>query len=245
MTLLQSIILAIIQGITEFIPVSSSGHLTLVQYLFGLKPSLTLDVILNTASLLSVLFFFSKQTKYFFTNFKYILFASLPAGLIGVIFKNQIDTIFSNAQILPPLFLVTFCLLIATKFSKFKDDKMTYSKALIIGIFQAVAILTAVSRSGATISAALFLGLSAATAFNFSFALFIPASVGALLLEARHFNEFAISGQSLQIGIAFIVTFLVGLCALYFLKKIVSSRHLWMFAFYCLFISILSFFLVR
>lgn len=245
MTLFQSLSLAFVQGVTEFLPVSSSGHLTLLQYLFGLKPSLTLDVILNTASLLSVLVYFSRQTKYFFANLKYILVASIPAAVVGVLFKNQIDLVFSNAFLLAPLFLVTFIFLISTKFTKVKDGKMTYSKAIVIGLFQVIAILPAVSRSGTTISIALLLGLSSINAFNFSFALFIPASFGALILEARNIKDLAVTGQSFEILSAFVLTFLIGLVALNLLKKVVIGRHLWIFAFYCLLISALSLFVVR
>ena len=242
MTLINALLLAIVQGITEFLPVSSSGHLNLLQHLLGLTPSLTFDIFLNTASFLSVLFFFRKQIKYFFTNFGYILVGSTPAALVGILLKNQVETIFADIKLLPFFFLITAGYLIITKFLPSKSEKLTYKKALIIGIFQAIAILPAVSRSGSTIFAALLVGLSPLEAFNYSFALFIPASAGALLLDARH-----LTSASLLTSVnlfAFIVTFLVGIIALRFLQKTLINRQLWKFSYYVLFIAIISTFLI-
>ena len=245
MTIIQAVLLALTQGIAEFLPISSSGHLSLLQYLLRLQPSLSLDIILNTASLLSVLVYFSRQSKYFFTNFKYILVGSIPAGLVGVLFKNQIEQIFNNFHLLPFFFLITAGLLISTKFKHTSDAKMNYKKALIIGAMQAVAILPAVSRSGATITTALLLGFTATEAFNLSFSLFIPASIGALLLDSRHIGQVISSPQLPLISLAFIVTFLVGLVSLDFLKKMVTRSQLWYFGIYCLFVALISFLVIR
>lgn len=239
MTLVQSVILSFIQGISEFLPISSSGHLNLAQYFLHLTPSLTLDIFLNTATLFSVIFFFRKQISYFFKNLKYIIVGSIPAVLVGFLFKGNIDSIFSDIKYLPFFFLLTSIFVFSTKFFKSNDKKINYKKALIIGIFQSVAIMPGVSRSGSTIFAALLLGLSSLEAFNFSFCLFIPASIGALLLSIK---DLSISNVfTPEYFVAFVITFLVGIFALYLLKKVLIHKHFWIFGIYTLLLSLTLF----
>ena len=235
MSLIQAVILAIIQGITEFLPISSSGHLNLFQHLFGLTPSLAFDIFLNTASLLSVLFFFRSQLKHFLNNILYIVIGSLPAALVGIFFKDQVELIFSNIKLLPFFFLITAFYLLTTKFLPSRSVKLDIKKALIIGIFQAFAILPAVSRSGSTIFAALLVGLSPLEAFNFSFSLFIPASLGALLLS---FGDFTNQNMfTFENTVSFIITFIVGIFALTILRKTLLSNRLWYFGVYILLLT--------
>lgn len=242
MSLLQTIILSIVQGITEFLPISSDGHLNLFQHFFGLSPSLAFDVFLHAATFLSVVFFFRNQIKYFFTNLKFIIVGSIPAALIGILFKNQFETIFSKPSFLPFFFLITGVLVLITKFIKKQNKDITYISAFIIGIFQSIAILPGVSRSGLTIFSALLLGLSPINAFNFSFCLFLPVSLGAILLSAKD-----ILGQSIintNNIIAFILTFFVGLAAIIFLKKIVTSEKFWIFGIYTCVLALVLFFVI-
>lgn len=242
MTFIQSIFLSLVQGVTEFLPISSSGHLNLTQYLFRLTPSLTFDIFLNTATLLSVLFFFRKKTNYFIQNLKYIIVASIPAGLVGIFFKDNVEVLFSNQNLLPYFFLITSVLVLSTKFLGSKDQKLNYQKALIIGLFQSLAILPGVSRSGATIFAGLLVGLAPITAFNFSFCLFIPASLGALVLGLKDMSSSGI--LDLQYLLPFILTFIVGLVALKILQKIIINNKFWIFSIYTFILSILLFFLI-
>ena len=242
MTFIQSIYLSIIQGITEFLPISSSGHLNLTQYLFRLTPSLTFDIFLNTATLLSVLFFFRKKINYFFQNLKYIIVASIPAGVIGVFLKDQIEILFSNLNSLPYFFLITSVLVFSTKFLGSKDQKINYKKALVIGLFQSLAILPGVSRSGATIFAGLLVGLAPINAFNISFCLFIPASFGALVLGLKDMSSSGILDT--QYIFPFILTFVIGLIALKILQKIIINNRFWIFSIYTFILSILLFFFI-
>ncbi len=242
MTLIQSIILALTQGITEFLPISSDGHLNLVQHLFGFTPSLTFDIFLHLATFFSVLFFFRKKINYFIANLPYIIIGSIPAALIGFIFKDQIESLFSNPKLLPYFFLLTATYALATKFIIRRDNKITYLSAIIIGIFQALAILPGVSRSGGTIFAALLLGLSPLNAFNFSFSLFIPATAGAILLELKDIlSPSVFTANNL---IAFVLTFFVGLIALKFLEKVLSGRKFWYFGVYALLLALSLFFIL-
>jgi len=237
MTLLNSIILAIVQGITEFLPVSSSGHLTLFQYILNTTPSLSFDIFLNTASLFTVLVYFAASWRHFIKDFKYIIIGSIPAAIVGLLFKPQLENLFSSPKYLPLFFGISALILYASRFLVRQDKKLTYQKALIVGLFQSLAILPGVTRSGSTIVAGLLLGLPATTAFQFSFFLFIPASFGALLLELRD-NQFS---QFININyfIAFLITFFVGLFALKILKKSIQSQHLWYFSIYLLILAII------
>lgn len=242
MSLWQSYLLALIQGITEFLPISSSGHLNLFQFIFGFKPSLALDVFLNTATLVSVIFFFRKKITFFFSHLPQIFIASLPAALVGFFLKDQFEIIFTQAYFLPFFFFINSLILLSTTRAVGQQQKITLTQALLIGLAQAVAILPGISRAGTTIATALALGLSAQTAFNFSFSLFIPVSLGALLLSLKDgdFHSFF----NPQYFFVFLVTFLVGLFALNLLQKILLRRKLWYFAIYtfCLGLGTLIFY---
>lgn len=243
MDFFQSLLLGLTQGITEFLPISSSGHLNLLQHFFGLTPSLSLDIFLNTATLFSVIFFFKNQIKYFFANLKFIILASIPAALVGIFLKDQVENIFGNIHLLPYFFLITSTLLFSTKFIKNKGNaKLTYKNALIIGIMQAVAILPAVSRAGATITTGLWLGIAPVQAFNFSFCLFIVASLGTIVLDYK--NLLITSNFSPVMLSTFFITFLSGIIALYLLKKILAQKNLWYFGIYTLVLAIVLLFVL-
>lgn len=240
---LQSYLLGLVQGITEFLPISSSGHLNLLQHFFGLTPSLSLDIFLNTATLFSVIFFFKNQIKYFFNNLLYIIVASVPATLVGILLKDQVENIFGDIHLLPYFFLITSALLVSTKFIKSKtESKLNFKNALIIGIMQAVAILPAVSRAGATITTGLWLGLAPVEAFNFSFCLFIVASLGTIVLD--HKNLFMASNFSPVMLTTFFITFVSGIIALYLLKKVLASKNMWYFGIYTIILAITLFFIL-
>ncbi|HEX8924054.1 MAG TPA: undecaprenyl-diphosphate phosphatase [Patescibacteria group bacterium] len=239
MTIFQALILSIVQGITEFLPISSKGHLNLVSALMGLTPSLSLDIFLNTATLVSVLIYFRKQVPYFIKNLKYIVVGTLPAVIAGFLFKHRLESLVTNLHVYPYFFLVTSLYLFSTKFLKSKDRQLTYAAALAIGTFQALALLPGISRSGSTIFAGLLMGLSPLEAFNFSFALFIPASFGALLLDLK---DASLSGFFHPVYLfSFVVTFLVGLAAISVLKKLLTSKHFWYFGIYTLLLAIFLF----
>lgn len=242
MSLIQTLILALTQGITEFLPISSDGHLNLVQHLFGLTPSLSFDIFLHMATFLSVLFFFRKKIPYFVSNLPQIILGTIPAVIVGFFFKDQLTSLFANPKLLPFFFLITAIFVFSTKFIKKQDKKITYLSALIIGIFQAVAILPGVSRSGLTIFSGMLLGLSPVNAFNFSFSLFIPASAGAIILEAKDIISANIINPTNII--AFIFTFFVGLGALKLLEKVLSGQKFWIFGVYTAILALLLFFVL-
>jgi len=228
-------LLAFIQGVTEFLPISSTGHLNLAQYIFKQPISLSLDIFLHLATLFSVLFFFRKFIKYFFDNLIYIIIASIPVAIIGYLFQDKIDNIFSDIKLLPIFFLITSIFLFSTKFFRNRQQNLDYKKALIIGLFQCIALLPGVSRSGTTIMAGLLMGLSPLEAFNFSFALFIPATIGSVILGLKNF-----SFTSAHIPVL-LITFLTGILALTILKKSLLSKNFWKFSLYTFALAIILF----
>ena len=241
MSFIQAIILSFVQGVTEFLPVSSDGHLNLFQHLFKLTPSLSFDVFLHAATFLSVIFFFRKQLKYFFSNLKYIIVASIPAVLVGFFLKDQIETLFSDSKLLPFFFLITAVSVFSTKFIKKQNKELNYFSAFIIGIFQSIAILPGVSRSGLTIFSGLLFGLSPLNAFNFSFSLFIPVSVGAIVLSTKDILDQSIINPNNLI--AFAVAFFIGIIVISFLKKIISDQKFWIFGVYTFILALVLFFI--
>jgi len=236
MSFFQLLFLSLIQGISEFLPISSSGHLNLAQFLFNLSPSLSLDVFLNTATLFSVLFVFRRQVKDFFVTLPFIVIATLPAVFFGLVFKDSLDFLFSQIQYLPLFFITTSLLLFSQKYINPKKQSLTWQKALIIGFFQALALFPGVSRSASTLFACLLVGLSPKKSFQFTFFLFIPASLGALALnitEIGNLTELSLSSSVL----AFLITLLTGIFCLRLLQKLFSSQKLYLFSFYTLLLS--------
>jgi undecaprenyl-diphosphatase len=242
MTLFQSISLGVVQAVTEFLPISSDGHLNLFQHFFKLTPSLDFDIFLHAATFISVIFFFRHQTKYFFTNLKYIIVGSIPAAIVGILLKDQIESITAQPHFLPYFFLFTGVMVLSTKFITTKDKPLNYFSAFIIGIFQALAILPAVSRSGGTIFSALLLGLSPTSAFNFSFSLFIPATVGAIILGLKDITSS--NFITLNNLIAFVITSLVGYFVLIIFQKITINKKFWIFGIYVIILALVLFFVL-
>lgn len=244
MSLIQSVLLAIVQGVAEFLPISSSGHLNLAQHLLGTTPSLSFDIFLNTATLLSVLFFFRSNINYFFKNLLFIIIASLPAAVVGVLFKNNIEAIFTDIKLLPLFFLITSLFIYLTRHTSSKDKKLNFKTALVIGLFQAIAILPGVSRSGSTIFAALLMGLSPINAFQFSFCLFIPASIGAVLLDLKNLSNFSVFISPVYLT-SFVVTFFVSLAALKYLRQLLIKNQIWYFSIYTFALALILLFIFK
>lgn len=192
LTKLEAFILGIIQGVTEFLPVSSTGHLYLGRHLFGLQEAgLLLDTMLHLGTLLAVLIFYSDQLRYIikhpFSKLPLLLVVgTIPAVVIGFLFKDYFDEISKTGVTIGWEFLITGAFLWLADSVKDGHKKMaqiTYTDAFVIGAFQAAAIFPALSRSGLTIAAALWRKLDRDTAAYFSFLLSTPAIAGAVLLQ--------------------------------------------------------------
>lgn len=234
------ILQAIIQSATEFLPVSSSGHLALADLILANKPNLFFFTTLHLASLLAVLIFTRKEIKELITfNPKYLrlwlylIIATIPAMLFGLLFKDVIEGAFSSLFFLGFAFIFTGIILFATKFSKV-TGKLNLKKSLFIGLFQAIALFPGVSRSGMTISSGMFAGLEKEKAARFSFLMFIPVSLGAFLLELKNFYI------NSSIIIAFFVCTILSLLFLNLLTFVIKKDKFWLFSIYCWIIGILS-----
>ena len=248
--LLKVIFLAILQGFTEFLPVSSSGHLVLIQNLFNIQENpVILDLFLHAGTLLAVFVFFFNDLKELTLNFykkeniryiSYIILGSIPTAIIGFVFKDDFEKMFSKSDFIMYSFLITAFLLLMSKFIRVKRINI-FIAVFIIGIFQGIAIIPGLSRSGLTISIALILSLGFEFSFRFSFLLSIPAIIGAIGLELLTTNLYSINYTVYFIGLVF--AFITGLIALKILKRIVLKHRFYVFSYYLIFLAILIFFL--
>ncbi|MFH1451738.1 MAG: undecaprenyl-diphosphate phosphatase [archaeon] len=238
--MLNEILLALIQAATEFLPISSSGHLALVSNIIS-QPNLFFFTTLHLASLIAVLIFTRKEIKDLIT-FKqeskplwiYIILATIPAALVGYFFNDIIEKAFSSLLFISAAFFFTGIILLLTRLAPNTKRKLTIKSSIIIGIFQVLALFPGVSRSGMTISSGFFQGINREKAAKFSFLLFIPLAVGAFILESgkAYFN--------LSLVISFIVCLLTSLLFLNLLLKIIVKNKFWLFGFYCFLISIVT-----
>lgn len=187
MAIYQAIILGAIQGITEFLPISSSGHLALFSALFGLNGGLLFSVILHVATLIPVTFVYRKELFALFTDGKkllYLVVATIPAGVVGLMFSNVIDGMFLNVKMLAWTFFATALMLIFSHFIKFNDKKVGIKQALIYGAFQTLAVFPGVSRSGTCLTAGKIAGVNEKDNVSFAFIMSVPIILASLLLES-------------------------------------------------------------
>ena len=246
MQYLDTLILSILQGLTEFLPISSSGHLVIGQKLLDINlPGNAFEVVLHIGTLLSVLTVFRVEIKTLFFNLndpsnRYyisaIAFGTIPALLFGLLLKDYISLIFDNIRFVSLSLVFTGIMLIASKFIIKRNVKLTLSIAMVIGLAQAAAIIPGISRSGATICMGILLGLSASEAARFSFLLSIPVIIGAALLTAMNIETIPFGLDVVLLGILF--SYLVGWVSLKWLLNILNSGKLYWFGVYCLIIGL-------
>jgi len=241
MTVFQALILGLIQGLTEFLPVSSSGHLVIVQNLFHFTtPPVTLDIFVHLATALAVIVVLLPELVRLSTKQLYlIVIGSLPAGLIGLLLNSYLTDLFSSPKLVGFSLIVTAVLLLSVKNISFKKNPLTVLRAFIIGLFQALAIIPGISRSGSTITAGLHLGLSPSKAFSFSFLLSLPAILGAQLLQLNKLSVVN-SHEIIILLSAFLSAFIAGLIALKLLRQVLRRGQFHYFAYYCLFLSLFA-----
>jgi len=250
MTIYQAILLGILQGITEFLPISSSGHLVIGQTLLGIKvPGNAFEVIVHLGTFLAVIVVFKTDIRnLLFTlnvkesrHFIYIIIvATIPSILVGFLLREQIGVIFERIDLVAYALIITGLILFATKFTRDYDKKLSIWNGIVIGIAQAIAIIPGISRSGFTIATGLLAGMSPQTAIRFSFLLALPAIAGAGLLTALNMLESGDSMLSLSVMAAgFISSFLVGWLTLKWLIQLIRSGKLYWFGFYCVLIGLI------
>ena len=256
--LFQSIILGIIQGLTEFLPVSSSGHLELAKYFLKddslAEESLMMTVVLHAATALSTLLIFRKDVAEILSGlfqFKWneetkfslkIILSMIPAALIGLLFEDQIELLFNRQILLVGLMLiVTGLLLFLADRAKNTNKKVGFFNALIIGVSQAIAILPGISRSGATISTSVLLGVDREKAARFSFLMVVPLILGKIAKDILD-GAFAESSNFdwLSLGAGFTASFITGALACIWMIQLVKNSKLTYFSIYCFLVGLLA-----
>jgi len=261
MSIWEALVLGVVQGITEFLPVSSSGHLVLLQKIFGIEePTLVFDTALHGGTLVAVLVVLRRDIwnilrRIFQPLTLFLIIGTIPAVIAALLFKNRIEEAFASASFLGFAFLITSSLLIISdrlyRGSKKPgglparldgppkirtQDEMKWTDALLIGVLQAVAIIPGVSRSGATISGALFRRLDRDFAARFSFLLSIPAILGALVLQIKSLSGSGAAGAG-TIGLLPLAVGVISACIVAFFSirltlKIVREHSLLGFSLY-------------
>ena len=247
--MLKYIFLGIVQGLTEFLPVSSSGHLVILQNILGIQgEELTLSVILHLGTAFALIIFFFKDILRLVHNLKLlslILIVSIITGLIGILGKDFFESLFSAPRLVAGALIITGIVLILTK--KFVDGQrkdLSIKDAVILGFTQAIAIIPGISRSGITLSTLLFRKIDRETSFKFSFLVSIPVIFGAALLEAKKI-KFALNAGIINFAVGFMFSLVSGLIALWLIKIIISRAKLYYFGFYCILIAIITLLFVK
>jgi undecaprenyl-diphosphatase len=256
MSFWEIIILSIIQGITEFLPVSSSGHLVIATNLFGMtnpETNLLLVVLLHLASLVAIIICFYEEIIDIITGNFGVLFlviiGTIPAGLIGFFFSKYIEQLFTKPLLVGIGLMLTGVYMILSelhwKCSPTTLEHASLKQVLWVGIAQAVAIIPGISRSGLTLATGLFNGWEKKAAIKFSFLLAIPVIGGASLLKLKDFSKLSVSFQPIPILIGFIICLGVSLLSITFLVRMVRRGHLSYFAWYCLVVGLLVIIFIR
>jgi len=250
MNVLQALALGLIQGITEWLPISSSGHLAIAQELMKLSVPVAFDVLLHFSSLLVIIIFFRRELADMLRaifrfnkkspDFKLalmVIIASIPTAIIGFSLDKLFESAFSNLLIIAIAFIITgFWILISG--IRHGENPIGIKSSLLIGIAQGLALVPGISRSGSTISTGLILGIKKEDAFKFSFLLAIPAILGANLFKIRELTLIPFSLSSIIIGL--ITAFIFGLASLFLLRRIIIGKKFHYFAYYCFIIGLIT-----
>ena len=249
MNLLTSLFLGTVQGLTEFLPVSSSGHLVLFQKLIPSfsQPGVLFDVVVHLGTTFAVIIYFRDFILKFKAKYlKLIIVGSIPAAAFGILFRRPLVESFSVAGFLLGLqFLITSVFCFLTDRTKVKRDSMGFRDSLFIGVGQALAILPAISRSGATIFAGSFLGIDKRNVARFSFLLSVPAILGANLVEFISFYNEPGSLSILYYISAFFSALFVGLVSIKVTMKLLENKKFSVFGVYTFILAVLAILLTK
>lgn len=267
MDIIQAIVLGIVQGATEFIPVSSSGHLVIVPWLLGWdEPSLLFDTMLHWGTLVAIFVVFWRDflalIRAWFSSLArrsladpnarlawFIIVGTIPAVVTGLLFDDFLESMFLNPQAVGFFMLITAGLLagseqLAKRSQAVRDlDRMNWTDAIVIGVAQSFALLPGISRSGSTIAAGLGRGIRRDLAARFSFLLGTPAILGAGLLQLASTmgdDSAALAGNVAPIVAGFVAAAVVGVLAIRFLLRYLRNRTLYIFSVYCLVVGLLT-----
>ena len=254
MDTIQAILLGIVQGITEFLPVSSSGHLQIAKELLGveLENNITFDVTLHAATVLSTIVVLWQElwrlvkgcfSRRFTEEQAYVLkviLSMIPAGVVGVLFADQIEALFSSLWFVGLMLLLTAALLSFAYYAKPRQkSEISYRDAFIIGMAQAAATMPGLSRSGSTIATGLLLGNEKSSVAHFSFIMVIPVILGKMLLDILSGEMAAMAVPTEALVSGFLAAFISGALACKFMIEIVKRGKLIWFALYCAIVGLI------
>ncbi|MEQ9062691.1 MAG: undecaprenyl-diphosphate phosphatase [Vicingaceae bacterium] len=255
MSAIEAIILGIIQGLTEFLPVSSSGHIELGKAILNVHPAdpLLFSVVVHAATALSTIVIFRKDITAILRAAVverdreslqfgiFIIMSMIPAAFIGLFYNDIIEGLFGgNVFLVGSMLLLTGILLLVTDYAPSRNHKLTFANTLLVGFAQAIAILPGISRSGATISTAVLLGINRTDAARFSFLMVVPLILGKMakdLMDAK----IDLTGELLvPLTLGFLSAFFVGLLACQWMIQLVKRSKLKYFAYYCFVVGLIS-----
>jgi undecaprenyl-diphosphatase len=252
MEIWQAIVVGVVQGMSEFLPISSSGHITLTEFLLGMRvegeereADITFELVLHLGTFLSVLIYFRRKLwDLFMALFQrgrteerrmivWLVIATVPATVAYLLFKDFFEGAYDNAVLVSALLLVTGVVLLAPRFYRAPEREFGMKQALWMGVAQAFAILPGISRSGSTITAGLMSGSKPNAAAEFSFLMFLPAIGGGTLLKAKEVVKVAQGESAAAYGAGFLAAFVSGLVAVYLVLNLIRRGKLQVFAYYC------------
>ncbi|TDO71130.1 undecaprenyl-diphosphatase [Halanaerobium saccharolyticum] len=245
MEIIKYLVVGVIQGITEFLPISSSGHIVLFKYFLDIKAGLTIDIFLHFGTLLAIFFVYYQDILnmiYFKDDYKtfnlYIIIGSIPAAVVGIFFEDFFEKMNSSLTVVGFFLIITGIILWLTNkitINKRKIKDMSVLDSIFIGLAQALAIFPGLSRSGSTIAAGLYKNLNRELATKFSFILSIPVIGGATLLKLK---ELTLNGTTdlnyFHLFLATISSMITGYLAINFFLKMIKEQKLHYFAYYCI-----------
>lgn len=244
--ILEAVFLGLLQGVTEFLPVSSSGHLVLFQHLFGLRePELFFDILLHVATMTATVFFFRRELaeiigssihggKNGIAYLYHVLIATIPTVLIGLVVSEKFGSIFASLKVVRAAFLVTALILVIPVLIPVKTEgEVTGLRAFLIGTVQGMSVIPGLSRSGTTIMAGVMTGINYRSSFTFSFIASIPAIFGAVILHVFTGNiSSTFSVPAMVLG--FVAAFFSGYLSLVILKRVIIKMKMYLFGYYLL-----------
>ena len=251
MTMTQAVISGAVQGITEFFPISSSGHLVILHHLFGLRePQVAFDIFLHLGTLGAIFVFFRSDIAALFGKKNKlavpVVLATAVTFTIAFIFKDKFERCFDMPKVVGYMLIVTGAWLIAaTLYSRRAGKREKKSEpgmlsSLLVGIAQGIAVMPGISRSGATIATGMLAGLSREAAFRFSFLLAVPAILGACLFKAHKIGSHFAAADAPQFAIGAATAMMVGLVSIKALLELVKGNKLHFFGIYCFFAGLLT-----
>lgn len=277
MTWWEAVVLGLIQGLAEFLPISSSGHLVLGQYLLGLSEAavgdITFEVFVHFGTTLSILTVYRKRIWRILKDLfeaigrprsigptvrpgtvdserggedasvrfsVYVLLSMIPAGIVYILFKDQLEAAFDDPRLVSMMLIVTGVLLLLTRLRPNPSGVLSPLKAVLVGVAQSVAMIPGISRSGATICTALYMNVDRKEATDFSFIMLLPLVMGATLLKALEMVETGITVGILPLAIGTLVAYVSGIFSIRAVVILVQRHALQYFAFYCFAAGILG-----